>query len=144
MARQPRHCDHRGHLPHFPLYDALVRSDSRTGDTAHISLSLSFRMLPMGMPNLLHGVSVPSGRIVMPETPAAQPPRGTSVFPSSTSSPICDATGSPVAMWTLSFLISKTSPYTCLNFSFGIILSMRLFAPAVRNEPGETKSLGAH
>lgn len=109
MALQPRHRDQRGHVLHLPLYAALVLSASSTGDNAQTFLKESLRMFPMGMGSLLHGVSVPSERMVIPETPAAHPPIGMQSSLPSLSVVICETRGSPVATETLSLLRDSIS-----------------------------------
>lgn len=98
IALQPLQSAHLLQAPHFPLYLFLSRSASRTFEVAHTSRKESRLMFPMRTDNLLHGTIVPSGRIVRPDTPAAQPPTGTSPLSSPAYAVDCEATGSPVTI----------------------------------------------
>jgi hypothetical protein len=83
----------------LPLYLDLSLNSLKVSDDAQISLKESFLTFPMAIGSLLHGVIVPSGRIVIPDTPAAHPPDGKgSSSLSATEFLICDATGSPVTI----------------------------------------------
>ena len=76
MALHPLHIDHLPHLAHLPEYLDLTLKRFKTSEVAHISLNESVLTFPIGTGSLLHGMTVPSGSIVKPDTPAAQPPDG--------------------------------------------------------------------
>src|SRR3989339_425897 len=99
MALHPLHIDHLPHLAHLPSYLDLSLRRFKTSDVAHISLNESLLTFPMEIGSLLHGVTVPSGSMVNPDTPAAQPPEGVASDEMlSAGAFICDATGSPVTI----------------------------------------------
>ena len=119
IALHPLQCAHLLQVPHLPVY--LLRSlrASKIGDVAQIRRSECLLTFPSERGSLLHGVTLPLGRIVSPDTPAAQPE--TAVFPASplAFSFICDAMGSPVTSSRFFNSIDQSELYrsfTCSGF----------------------------
>src|SRR3989339_467823 len=126
MALHPLHIDHLPHLAHLPSYLDLSLRRFKTSDVAHISLNESLLTFPMEIGSLLHGVTVPSGSMVNPDTPAAQPPEGVASDEMlSAGAFICDATGSPVTIVKPIVFKEKISSYNSFTFSvLSILLSI--------------------
>ena len=119
IALHPLQCAHLLQVPHFPLYLLRSLSASKIGDVAQILRSECLLTFPSESGSLLHGVTLPLGSIVSPDTPAAQPE--TAVLPASPLdlSFICDARGSPVTSSRLFISSDQSDSYrsfTCSGF----------------------------
>src|SRR5512143_77268 len=119
IALHPLQCAHLLQVPHFPLYRLRSLSASKIGDVAQILRRECLLTFPSERGSLLHGVMLPLGRIVRPETPAAQP--DTAVLPASPLDFcfICDARGSPVTSSRLLISSDQSDSYrsfTCSGF----------------------------